>query len=588
MRTASKGRRSVCALAGWVALAAGAQTAAPPAITISPVLPSDIPGGAPNATLAQAAAFAWQEFIALNWPAAKQTGEQGTRERADTTRFFGDASYNNATNPLVWHTYRGKVEIFPGFGLPPGSESSSSNSTNVIPLVNQNASAPGRPAYYGYDAAPAYVYSVTPIPPSSGKASVTTPWINLDENSQIGLDLIYAGAGTANAGPSGSQILFTAKGSRVGFDYLAPLGWWAGGAPFASTKDYVQKNLKSPPPASPTFVSFPNGTVELKAAWRKLAPNENAKRFYTTTVRYYLNTGGVTQYVDDTFALLSLHIIQKTTTAPYFIFATFEQADNITDASGKPVEDDNGKSIGALAVPALTPDIVSQNATAQSYQTFQPTQSSVQNPLGQLFFQNEPGQGLATGTILVNRRKHPIPSEVVAVNAAAHAAISAYVQKQFGPGATSPWAHYKLINVQYKPLDGKTPGVDYKGPDVASFYQANSVVETDYNLQVFSGRFYPGNGPFASSVGNTITDFNLNGTPFSNVAHAGKGYNMGGCMGCHGNAQQGGADFSFILLGGPVTSGPDTVTPPSGVASTGSLPPPASGRTMQRYKLRLP
>ena len=36
------------------------------AITVSSDLPADIPGGAPNASLTEAARFAWQEFIALN------------------------------------------------------------------------------------------------------------------------------------------------------------------------------------------------------------------------------------------------------------------------------------------------------------------------------------------------------------------------------------------------------------------------------------------------------------------------------------------------------------------------------------------
>ena len=113
------------------------------------------------------------------------------------------------------------------------------------------------------------------------------------------------------------------------------------------------------------------------------------------------------------------------------------------------------------------------------------------------------------------------------------------------------------------PLGGKIPGQDYTKSDAATFYQANSVVETDYDLQVFSGRFYPGT---YAGLSNTITDFNLDGTPFANVVYqplplpaAGQppfqgqtSYNMGGCMGCHGNAQQGGADFSFILFGGPV------------------------------------
>src|SRR5438105_277125 len=51
--------------------------ASPSPITISSPVPTELNdgnGGAPSATMQQAAAFAWQEFIALNWPAVKQTG----------------------------------------------------------------------------------------------------------------------------------------------------------------------------------------------------------------------------------------------------------------------------------------------------------------------------------------------------------------------------------------------------------------------------------------------------------------------------------------------------------------------------------
>ena len=57
-------------------LGASAPTGAIP-ITISSPVPTELNqggGGAPKATLQQAAAFAWQEFIALNWPAVNQTG----------------------------------------------------------------------------------------------------------------------------------------------------------------------------------------------------------------------------------------------------------------------------------------------------------------------------------------------------------------------------------------------------------------------------------------------------------------------------------------------------------------------------------
>jgi hypothetical protein len=70
-------------------------------------------------------------------------------------------------------------------------------------------------------------------------------------------------------------------------------------------------------------------------------------------VRYYEKHGGGTCYQQatsgnpqqETFGLVSLHIIQKTPLAPYFIYATFEQADNILDAYGQPVEDVDGSPL---------------------------------------------------------------------------------------------------------------------------------------------------------------------------------------------------------------------------------------------------
>jgi hypothetical protein len=101
-------------LAASPALPAVAGPATPaPAVAVTPALPSDIPGGAPAASLQAASLFAWQEFIALNWPA-----KAGQRDVPDLTRRFGAAT----SGPLVWHTYRSKVEIFPG-----------ANSATVVP-----------------------------------------------------------------------------------------------------------------------------------------------------------------------------------------------------------------------------------------------------------------------------------------------------------------------------------------------------------------------------------------------------------------------------------------------------------------------
>src|SRR5882757_3453263 len=107
-------------LAGFIIQAAPpARTSSQPAapaqtINITPNVPADI---TPPASLQNAAVFAWQEFIALNWPAVQQNGALNTRDTPDPSKKFGDPGYNG---PLVWHTLRGKVEIFPGIGNPPG------------------------------------------------------------------------------------------------------------------------------------------------------------------------------------------------------------------------------------------------------------------------------------------------------------------------------------------------------------------------------------------------------------------------------------------------------------------------------------
>src|SRR5271170_1700544 len=73
---------------------------APPAITMDSSVPSELNpsnGGAPMARPDQAAAFAWQEFIALNWPAGSQTGLPNQRDTPSSTHRFGDPSYKGPT-----------------------------------------------------------------------------------------------------------------------------------------------------------------------------------------------------------------------------------------------------------------------------------------------------------------------------------------------------------------------------------------------------------------------------------------------------------------------------------------------------------
>jgi hypothetical protein len=631
-----------------------AQTTFPP---LSSQLPPDIPvpGGAQNATITDAAVFAWQEFIALNWPAAVAPQYTSANQRGvpNSALKFGDdiSGSNPSKQPVVWETYRGKVETFPGTGTPTGYPGQG-NSNN-----------------YGFSAGPAYVYSTasstnpTGYPSGlvpacdSSQSGDAVPWVNLDETSQIGLDFMFSGipaAAPQNDNDQPQLIRFLAKGNGTFYNYVSTYQLWLQGAgtnftnaqtafanaAAANTYSAAVDNTFPPnplPSTPPSVLSLPAGTVLVKAAWRELTSSDDPSKFHVKTVRYYeaSSPGSKTAcYRDKMWGLMALHIIQKTPTAPYFIFATFEQASNIVNTNGSPVENANGAEINVPMTTAISPQVnyydALYNANGQNLppgkyysprypagQTPPPTPpgnaTGMKDPNfpyaqlnpgdafcavgggttpaanARLYYRNS-FQGLPPPNaqpyspnpnegICVNKRYFPIPSQIIAVNAAAHTAVANY-------GAKGPWQYYKLVNVQWQPFEAAN--IDITGANssrlAATYYLSNSVVETDTTLQQFFGALSyngvktgfetPSSSP-NNEVSTSMPAHNIylspgTGTPSNQFTR----YSMGGCMGCHGRAERAGSDFSFTLNEGPV-AGPDFATLPSSVALTAGVPPKA-------------
>ena len=361
--------------------------------------------------------------------------------------------------------------------------------------------------------------------------------------------------------------------------------WWSvvPNSVVKATTAYLEKNQASPPAGSKDLVSLPNGTIEVKAAWRPLNPSEiSSGRFHTQTVRFYeKNQSGSYCYRNATWGLVALHIIQKTPSAPYFIYATFEQADNLLTASGKPVEDADGNMLMNPAT-ATTPQVClvdpkpnppgtsdAPSTSGSVILTDDPTTCKPAKspnycgaPGDQLYYRNAtfkpPNDQPSAGNICVNKRDEAIPDYVINANKKAHSAIASYLKQH--NIASAPWPAYKLVNVQYYPYD-KIPdpnvpnGSPYTAkppytaanPASSSYYMANIVVETNRSLQLFAGGLSP----------NITTEWNQNATPHKNSYYGGKFYNMGGCMGCHGSQGQNpegqAGDFSVILARGSVT-----------------------------------
>lgn len=552
-------------------------------VTIGPTLPQDIAGGVAAAGLRDAARFAWQQFFALVWPAVPQTGALGSRGVPDKNRGLSDRRH---PGPLVWETFRSKSEIFPGVNHPHGREQ-------------------GPTSDYGFDHPPRYQFDPAKVghypdlaggqvPTCHSEVPTTTsnpPWINLSEAHEVGPERMFAGAAPKVDGSS-QRIFYAVKGNRVEYRYVAANGWYDGQnpgttIPYIATRAYVASHYRNPPAGSTGLVSLPVGSIEIKSAWRQLTGDEMASgRFYTTMVRFYrwqdpdrtyVGVPGNSNhpcYVDAEWGLVGMHIKTKTPSAPYSIWATFEQADNLLDAAGRPVEDEAGNLIRNQEAPATEPLIVSRNAIAANPATADTIQRLIpavarSSPGARLYYRNAAGTPTTQGTISVNRRVHPIPQPVITVNQAAHASLETYLQDQ-GRDHHSPWRYYKLVGIQWRPADKPVPGEDWAGdpenPDdvlkyPAVYYQANITMETSHRLQRFSGlvqaRLPP---PHATTpVQDLISDFDLDGAPVKNVQYNGDwpdgriaGYNMGGCMGCHGQMQQAGYDFSFILRRGRV------------------------------------
>jgi hypothetical protein len=468
----------------------------------------------------------------------------GQRDVADQNQKFGAGA-----GPLVWETFRGKVEIF---------NLTKDDAGNYVP-PGYSATAPD----YGYNTPPAYFYRTRSVPACPGQTEPASPaWVNIDETTEITLAQMFAGGpaieDSANTSPQ--LIRFAVKANHVEYEYVAKNQYFISGS--GSAKETAATNnvnaYTASPPIAPTptqpFISFMPGTVEIKSAWRPLNAYDNAARFHVQTVRFYENKGpdNAPCYFEQKWGLIALHIIQKTPSAPAFIYATFEQADNIrrpTDAA--PVEDPDGNVINppSDATPT-TPVLAYEDSPSAPKVTVTPKDAHC-TPQTILYFKDNSGNAGLTGggAICVNQRYEPIPPDVIAVNLAAHVAITSY---SVANGIESPWLYYKLVSVQASPFDVSAISPTDPIHGRAVFFQANIVVETNYTLQQFQGRVAASGAPTAVPL-----------PPPNVVTPASKppgvvGVNMGGCMGCHGNAQVSkGTDFSFILAEGP-TPYPDT------------------------------
>ena len=256
--------------------------------------------------------FAWQSFIALNWPASPDGAPDKGKTLADIT------------SPRVWERYVEVSEVFRENGAAPRTWKDAVEASWKDRAFWMSGMGLGQP----------------PDEPNK-PGGIRQPY--LDESLQ------------AFKGPmidqEGKWVRYQVALNQTEFDYLV------------QNKLYNQEGQAAF--TSHNKIEFPanqgttrHGAVEIKMAWKQLSDRDDKARFFIRHARVKPETGKI---FEADFALVGMHIAVRTESSPTWVWATFEHVDNTTvndlerDSKGRPLRptffnpDNPAKPVNVLA-----------------------------------------------------------------------------------------------------------------------------------------------------------------------------------------------------------------------------------------------
>jgi hypothetical protein len=338
-------------------------------VVVTPKVPDD--ECHPLAVLEHIAAYSWQTFIALNWPAASES--RGEPDGDDPKQI------ENRTSPRVWETWKSVQETFIADGLQP--EPWGKPETHTV-CSNSN--------------------QLEPSP------------------TKVLADLNQSGLSGQAIGPLIAQnrtyVRYEVRMHRKGFEKIV------------SDKLFLRRERN---------VELPDGSINVKAAWREVRPGENTDRYYRTEA---LALDPHSAHCEKrSFVLIGMHIVHKTPQRRQWIWSTFEHVDNL--------------AVGPDAPPGTTPSLNNPNEEQILGQHPDPVDGS-----------NRLDPYPKAVQVVISKRAEPGPDEE---------AQNAKWQKSQELENTI-WKFYKLIRTQWpaKPRD------DGLGTPLPMADVANSTMET--------------------------------------------------------------------------------------------------------------
>lgn len=250
--------------------------------TDSPQPPSDvcIPDGFGGNPIQFFDDYSWRTFISMVWPVLN-----GQRGIPDSTRKVGDSS-----TPLVFETLKNDWELF----QPDGGVPSSWND-----FAGANPCGAGQNVGFGDMVLASF-----------------TKFGNLGQAGSGGRQnpLIHA-----LPSQNGKWVRYQTAFNQLEYTQIV------------NGKLYLLSSLQSAAP-----ITFSDGAIDIKSAWMDMTgiPDAQRSRYYTRQSLVVDPTAPQGKPCSTiTVGLVGLHIVQKTSSRPQWIWSTFEQVDNVPSSA---------------------------------------------------------------------------------------------------------------------------------------------------------------------------------------------------------------------------------------------------------------
>lgn len=245
----------------------------------------------PFTNQSQADCYAWSEFISVNWPT------QGN--------YFGDP---NDFSPVAWETYMPRNVLFQPNGNPPPAWGT---------LVSDEFAAKFKTNKLMFNKTNTKVLSF------------------LGTGVDTSIDFVF---GDPNqAAPFGHPSWLGAQNAtNIWYEILLNKDYYD----FVVKNKYYNAKVQHDSAKAGIPLNFPQGVyngqvgaIEIKAAWMELTDTLSAHWARYKKSKAYVLDPATHQMRKATVALVGMHILHKTTTQPTWVWATFEQIDNMPDKS---------------------------------------------------------------------------------------------------------------------------------------------------------------------------------------------------------------------------------------------------------------